>query len=494
MIEPLFIEKVLSEKPDLLALSAAQPGFFPALLESQSLNEKIGRYDILFAAPSIELVAFDEPQFNQLLAAIDTKPNKHAPNKQVPNKPAPNIQANHQANHQAADHQICQNPFQFGWMVYFSYEAAYLLEPKLKHLLAKTTEPLAVAFYCQGAIIYDRISEQVTLCAQSQSVADAIHACVTKEAHATDEMVKLTQIQQAPGEEFEQAVMLAKELILSGDIYQANLSRQYHCTADGRLSPAAVMAQLRAANPAPFAGLLQVNNFAVASSSPERLFSIRDGVIETRPIAGTRPRGTSKTADLALIKELLDTPKERAEHIMLIDLERNDMGKVCKTGTVKVDELMVVESYQHVHHIVSNIKGELKSNVTVVDALKALFPGGTITGCPKIRCMEVIRDIERDDRGCYTGSMGYINHDGQVDLNILIRTVAMQDGEITFNAGAGIVFDSDPKAELQETKHKAKGLINALSLNALSLNPLSQNTLNLNGLSPNTLNLKASKQ
>ncbi len=362
-------------------------------------------------------------------------------------------------------------------MVYFSYEAAYLLEPKLNHLLAKSTEPLAVAFYCQGAIVYDRISEQVTLYAQSQSVADAIHACVTKETHTTDEVVKLTQIQQASGEEFEQAVMLAKELILSGDIYQANLSRQYHCTADGRLSPAAVMAQLRAANPAPFAGLLQVNNFAVASSSPERLFSIRDGVIETRPIAGTRPRGTSKTADLALVQELLDTPKERAEHIMLIDLERNDMGKVCKTGTVKVDELMVVESYQHVHHIVSNIKGELKSSVTVVDALKALFPGGTITGCPKIRCMEVIRDIERDDRGCYTGSMGYINHDGQVDLNILIRTVAMQDGEITFNAGAGIVFDSDPKAELQETKHKAKGLINALSLNALSLNELNSKVL-----------------
>ncbi len=443
------IEILLNKKPDLLALSATQPGFFPALLESQSVNEKIGRYDILFAAPSVELVAFDEPQFKQLLAAIDTKPDP-----------------------KSAATQNIKKPFQHGWLVYLAYESAYMMEPKLNHLLTDSTEPLAVAVYCQGAIVYDRLSKQVTLYAQSQSVADSIQAHVVVQPLAQDVMTELTQIQQAPTDEFEQAVIAAKELIYSGDIYQANLSRQYHCTTAENLPPATVMRSLRAANPAPFAGLLQINGFAVVSSSPERLFSIRGGVIETRPIAGTRPRGASLADDLALIQELLDTPKERAEHIMLIDLERNDMGKVCQTGTVEVDELMVVESYQHVHHIVSNIRGKLKPDVTVVDAIKALFPGGTITGCPKIRCMEVISDIEHEQRGCYTGSMGYINHDGQVDLNILIRTVAMQDGRITFNAGAGIVFDSDPKAELHETQHKAKGLINALSLNALSFNGL----------------------
>lgn len=434
------IEKLLREKPDLLALTEAQSGFFPALLESQSLNEKIGRYDILFAAPSIELVAFDETQLNQLLAAIDS-----------------------QAKQKPSEAQDSQKPFQFGWLVYFAYESAYLMEPKLKHLLAAATEPLAVAIYCQGAVVNDRIQQQVSIFAQSQSVADAIETRVQQSLPAQEVSAELTEIQQAPGDDFKQAVIQAKELIFSGDIYQANLSRQYQCKTKGYWSPAAVMRRLRATNPAPFAGLLQVSDFAIVSSSPERLFSIRNGVVETRPIAGTRPRGTSVSADLALIQELLDTPKERAEHIMLIDLERNDMGKVCEIGSVKVDELMVVESYQHVHHIVSNIKGELRPDVTVVEALKALFPGGTITGCPKIRCMEVIRDIEQADRGCYTGSMGYINHDGQVDLNILIRTVAMRNGAISFNAGAGIVFDSDPKAELQETQHKAKGLINALS-------------------------------
>jgi anthranilate synthase component 1 len=448
-IDSLFIEKILKEKPDLLALSASQPGFFPAFLESQSLNEKIGRYDILFAAPSIEMVAFEAQQFEQLLAVIDATPIQQA----VKQK-----QADQASN-------IC--PFQFGWLVYFSYESAYLLEPKLKHLLESTTEPLAVAIYCQGAIVYDRITEEVKLYAQSEVVADAIEALIIKATVAENDDFTLLHIQQAPDIEFEQAVIQAKELIVAGDIYQANLSRQYHCHIGKNISPATVMAQLKAANPAPFAGMLQINDFAVVSSSPERLFSIRDGMVETRPIAGTRPRGHSKATDLALIQDLLDTPKEQAEHIMLIDLERNDMGKVCKNGTVKVDELMVIESYQHVHHIVSNITGELKPDVSMVDVLKALFPGGTITGCPKIRCMEVIRDIEKHDRGCYTGSMGYINHGGQVDLNILIRTVAMCDGEISFNAGAGIVFDSDPSAELQETKHKAKGLINALSMTEL---------------------------
>ncbi len=433
------ITRELNEKPDFLALTASLPGFFPALLESQSLNEKIGRYDILFAAPSLELVAFDQEQFKQLLTTIDGPPN----------------------------HQAKQSPFQFGWLVYFAYESAYLMEPKLNHLLGSVTDPLAIAIYCQGAIVRNRVTGQVQLFAETQAAADAIEAGLAAGADYQDKPVNLNQIQQDSGAAFEQAVIQAKALILAGDIYQANLSRQYRCTIDEQLTPAAVMSRLRAANPAPFAALLQVGDFAVISSSPERLFSIRDGMVETRPIAGTRPRGATAAADDALIKELLNTPKERAEHIMLIDLERNDMGKVCQTGSVKVDELMVIESYQHVHHIVSNIQGTLQGDVSVVEVLKALFPGGTITGCPKIRCMEVIHEIEQKNRGCYTGSLGYINHDGQVDLNILIRTVAMRAGAITFNAGAGIVFDSDPQAELQETKHKAKGLINALSQNPL---------------------------
>ncbi len=431
------IERKLIDKPDLLALAANQSGFFPALLESQSVNKKIGRYDILMAAPSVQLVAFDQQQLHELLKTIDIQPN---------------VQSSHTA-------------FQYGWLVYFSYESAYFMEPKLAHLITETKEPLAIAIYCQGAVVHDHLSNITTLWAQSESTADGIQMYLDKKCKSGDDPIELPHIKQEDGIHFKRAVQHAKDLIKSGDIYQANLSRQYTCENNPTITPAALFTRLRKSNPAPFAALLQVQGFAVVSSSPERLFSISNNIIETRPIAGTRPRGQTETADADLINELLDTPKERAEHIMLIDLERNDIGKVCLTGSVDVDELMVVESYEHVHHIVSNIKGQLRSDVTVVDAIKALFPGGTITGCPKIRCMEVIHEIEQRDRGCYTGSLGYINHDGQVDLNILIRTVGVHDEVIKFNAGAGIVFDSDPNAELQETRHKAKGMINALELN-----------------------------
>lgn len=424
----------LSIKPDLLACAADKPGFFPALLESQSSNSTTGGFDILFAAPSIEVVAYDQQQLKQLLKTIDTKPNQKAFN----------------------------SPFQHGWLLYLSYESAYLMEPKLTHLLSPTDEPLAVAIYCQGSLVKDHSNGQYQLFASSEEVADQILEKTVTEKATFNPLTELNEVEEEAGAVFELAVKAAQKLINSGDIYQANLSRQYVCHANSRIDPAAVYAQLKISNPAPFAVLLQCHHFAVVSSSPERLLSIKQGMIETRPIAGTRPRGKTKAEDDALIKELIDTPKERAEHIMLIDLERNDIGKVCEIGTVEVDELMGIETYEHVHHIVSNVKGRLSPGVSVVDAIKALFPGGTITGCPKIRCMEVIHDIEQRHRSAYTGSVGYINHDGQVDLNILIRTFGVNGQNIKFSAGAGIVFDSDPSAELIETRHKAKGMLNAL--------------------------------
>lgn len=427
-------EQVLPQKPDLLNLCHNKPGFFSALLESQLQNQKMGRYDVLFAAPSTELVAFDENQFKQLLKVIDCQPNKKA----------------------------SHSPFQYGWFVYFSYESSYLMEPKLNRYHEITEEPLAVAIYCRGSLVYDHQTGQTIVYADSADVLREIMAELTQDTYEGESVI-LDEISEEKGEHFIRSVNQAKKLIVDGDIYQANLSRQYTCHSQTEQPACSVYNQLKAANPAPFSALLQCNQFAIVSSSPERLLSIVDGVVETRPIAGTRPRSDDQLADAANIKELINTPKERAEHVMLIDLERNDIGKVCQTGSVEVDELMVIESYQHVHHIVSNIKGTLKTNVTVVDVIKSLFPGGTITGCPKIRCMEVIHDIESRPRGAYTGSLGYINHDGQVDLNILIRTVCINNQSIKFNAGAGIVFDSDPASELMETRHKAQGMINALT-------------------------------
>jgi anthranilate synthase component 1 len=220
---------------------------------------------------------------------------------------------------------------------------------------------------------------------------------------------------------------------------------------------------LRATNPSPFAALLRHEDFALLSSSPERLVSIRGNTVSTRPIAGTRPRGATAQADAALVQSLLGNEKERAEHVMLIDLERNDLGRVCAAGSVRVDEYMGIETYAHVHHIVSNVSGRLRNAATPVDVIRALFPGGTITGCPKVRCMEVIAELEGTGRGAYTGSIGYLNRDGSCDFNILIRTITAQDGVFRFRAGAGIVADSNPEQELAETRAKAEGMRRALA-------------------------------
>lgn len=434
------VEQKLTEKPDLLALAAADSGFFPALLESRSQNSKTGRYDILMAAPACQLVAFDYPQLEQLLNTIDSQPSQ-----------------------QVQGSEGSELPFQWGWLVYFSYESAYGLEPGLANYKTQSKQPLAVAIYCQGCVVYDHQNDTATLCSKNQEVAASLTAKLVEKPNFQTAEIDINALLQADGEVFKAAVKQAKELITLGDIYQANLSRQYHTLVNKNTPAAALYDRLREANPAPFCALLQLSDFAVISSSPERLFKIQGEWIETRPIAGTRPRGDSAAADAALVKELLETPKERAEHIMLIDLERNDVGRVSQSGTVEVDELMAIESYQHVHHIVSNVKGKLQQGVGFVDALRALFPGGTITGCPKIRCMQIIHDIESSPRGAYTGSLGYLNHDGRCDLNILIRTVCLHGDEVTFNAGAGIVFDSDPIAELEETRHKAEGMVRAMT-------------------------------
>jgi anthranilate synthase component 1 len=190
---------------------------------------------------------------------------------------------------------------------------------------------------------------------------------------------------------------------------------------------------------------------------------VHDRWIQTRPIAGTRPRGRDASSDQDLARELHGHPKERAEHVMLIDLERNDLGRVCEAGSVHVDEFMTIESYAHVHHIVSNIRGRLRADVTPGQALAAVFPGGTITGCPKVRCMEIIAELERAPRGAYTGSLGYLNTDGSMDFNILIRSLEIRGRQVSLRAGAGIVADSIPDRELDESRTKARGVLRALS-------------------------------
>lgn len=272
---------------------------------------------------------------------------------------------------------------------------------------------------------------------------------------------KIEVVHEMKKQEYMDIVKRAKEYITAGDIFQANLSLRVSAEI-GRTNPWELYKILRSINPSPFAAYIDFGDYQIVSSSPERLISIRNGIVETRPIAGTRPRGKDREEDERMRKELLLNEKERAEHIMLIDLERNDIGRVCDYGSVHVDELMITEDYSHVIHIVSNIKGKLAQGKTCFDAIKAAFPGGTITGVPKVRCMEIIDELEPVSRGPYTGSIGYIGFSGNMDLNIIIRTFLIKKGYAYVQAGAGIVADSDPEREYYESLKKAEALIKTL--------------------------------
>lgn len=355
-------------------------------------------------------------------------------------------------------------PFHGGWFLYLGYELAAEIEPSLQ-LHDDPLLPTALAVRCPAAIIYDHLKHECSLVCEDASEFNArqiqtdIEQLGCKQPDPESHSIRVTDDDP---QQFTTAVTSAQRFIAAGDVYQANLSRQWTVAVPENLSSSSLYESLCTANPGPFAGIARWQGTSIISSSPERLVRVQKGVISTRPIAGTRRRGEDDAADEDLSSELFAHPKERAEHVMLIDLERNDLGRVCKAGTVEVNEMMVLESYTHVHHIVSNVRGELRDDVTPGQAIAAVFPGGTITGCPKVRCMQIIDELELAPRGAYTGSFGYLNRDGSLDLNILIRTMVKQGNEVTFRAGAGIVADSEPRAELDETRAKAEGLLRAL--------------------------------
>lgn len=275
--------------------------------------------------------------------------------------------------------------------------------------------------------------------------------------------VKVTIRHEMSKEGYMDMVKKAKEYIRAGDIFQANLSQRVSAEIEDK-SPWEIYKVLSRINPAPFSAYMDMGDYHIVSSSPERLVRLYSDIVETRPIAGTRPRGIDEEMDRMMRTELLLNEKERAEHIMLIDLERNDLGKVSDYGSVMVDELMITEDYSHVIHIVSNIKGRLVKGRDCLDVIRAVFPGGTITGVPKVRCMEIIDELEPIARGPYTGSIGYISFTGAMDLNIIIRTFVIKDSVAYVHAGAGIVADSDPEREYYETLKKAEALIRTLEV------------------------------
>lgn len=260
-------------------------------------------------------------------------------------------------------------------------------------------------------------------------------------------------------ERFEEIVEIAKAYIKEGDIFQVNLSQRFG--ADIKEGESFLLYEiLRKINPSPFASLMYFDDYKLISQSPERLVRLRDGMADTRPIAGTRRlRKGDEAENLRLEEEMKNDPKECAEHVMLVDLERNDIGKVSEFGTVEVDEFMIVERYSHVMHLVSNVIGKLRKDKDAFDLLEAMFPGGTITGAPKIRTMEIIEELENTRRGFYTGSVGYIGFDGNMDFNIIIRSFVEKAGKVYFQVGAGIVYDSIAQREYKETVNKARAMV-----------------------------------
>jgi len=263
-------------------------------------------------------------------------------------------------------------------------------------------------------------------------------------------------------EEYIKAVNRVREYIAAGDVFQVNLSQRFE--ADLEIPPYELYKRLRRVNPAPFAIYLNFPGVAIVSASPERFLKVQGDLVETRPIKGTRPRGRDPVEDQRLAQELTHSIKDRAENVMIVDLERNDLGRVCRYGTIKVTELAILETFPTVFHLTSTIVGRLHRGKSDIDLLKATFPGGSITGAPKVRAMEIIDELEPTKRSVYTGSIGYLSFNGDLDINIVIRTFLIKEGRAYFQVGGGIIYDSDSEAEYMETLDKAKALIQALQL------------------------------
>lgn len=425
---------------DLFDLHRLDPKAYPFLLQSVAGHPQSGRYDILFAYPQETLSSTDDADF---FAAFSRR-TAEAPRQEETGL-----------------------PFSGGWFFYLGYEAARQVEPSLKLPASPHEWPDAFAVRCPAAAVYDREKQVTHLLAeqdenQLRRLERDFKACLDLPPQSLPAEI-VSGFAEDPPERFVHDVEQVLRYLRDGDTFQVNLSRAWRAQLAAGAGYQHVYARLRQKNPAPFAGLACWNESALLSSSPERLVSVSaEGVVQTRPIAGTRPRGIGESQDQSLKQHLIGNLKERAEHVMLIDLERNDLGRICEPGSIEVSELMTIESYAHVHHIVSNIRGKLRTGISPGEVLKAVFPGGTITGCPKVRAMEIIAELEVVGRGPYTGAMGYLSNCGRMDSNILIRSLICENGAVSFRAGAGIVADSIPQAELEETRAKARGLLLAL--------------------------------
>jgi len=374
-------------------------------------------------------------------------------------------------------------PFVGGAVGYFSYDLCHFIERLPATAVDDLNLPECYLAFYDAAIAFDHLEGKAYLVStgfpelaeskRKQRAAEKLKEMKSRMLNKSSFSGELISIPVEEGivlksnfshQEYLKAVASAREYICAGDIFQVNLSQRFE--ADLNISPYELYQRLRQINPAPFASYLDFDGVSVVSASPERFLKMHGDWVETRPIKGTRPRGKSIAEDEALAQELLSSAKDRAENVMIVDLERNDIGRVCRYGTVQVTELAILETYPTVFHLTSTVRGRLQQGKNRVDLLKATFPGGSITGAPKVRAMEIIDELEPTRRSVYTGSIGYLSFSGEMDINIVIRTFLIKGKKAYFQVGGGIVYDSEPEAEYEETLDKAKALIQALNLSS----------------------------
>jgi para-aminobenzoate synthetase component I len=414
------------------------------LLESPGTGSTLARYSICAGSPRI--VAGKEQLWTPALGHIFSQLRLLASSPEST----------------ATSPEIAELPFIGGWLGWLGYEAAWEIE-KLPSLKAEVL-PFPIAYWYEPAnfAVLDHSQQRLHLAATDPKDLDSLARLIEQPPPITARTVveKPTISFLTDATTYQVAVQRAQDYIKAGDIYQANLSVRFQ--APVTISSWQIYRQLQQINPSPFASYWKTPWGEVASCSPERLVRYQHGVAESRPIAGTRPRNWNPEQDRLLAAELLSNHKEMAEHIMLVDLQRNDLGRVCQWGSVEVNELLSIERYSHVMHLVSNVRGQLQADCDSIDLLMATFPGGTITGCPKVRCMEIIAELEPCPRNLFYGSCGYFDRRGYLDLNILIRTLLYSQGMVWGQVGAGIVADSDPEREWQESLQKARAQIQSL--------------------------------
>ncbi len=372
-------------------------------------------------------------------------------------------------------------PFTCGAVGYFAYDLCRHLEDVPQNALDDLNLPDSYVSFYDTTIIFDHLKDKtyIASCGYPEQDSSKRSARARRRLDVIKERIERAQIagkrrvetntvlakadltSNFSKNEYIEAIKTAKEYIASGDIYQVNLSQRFSC--DTEILPRVLFENLRAINPAPFSAFLDFDDIKIVSASPERFLSKRGQSIHTRPIKGTRPRHSNPVLDERLRIELLSSVKDRAEHVMIVDLERNDLGRICEYGSVLPTEFVMLEKYSTVFHLTSTVNGTLREGVDALDCLINCFPGGSITGAPKIRSMEIIDELEPTKRSVYTGSIGYIGFDGNMDTSIVIRTFIIKDKRAYFQVGGGIVADSDPEMEYQETLDKAKALIESLN-------------------------------